>query len=97
MLRNVILWLAYFDCSLKRRLGRRVPLHLCISNPEPRDFLEVCKKLGLECEYIEKRYPRVWYKPLGMILVKNTELKKTKLINIIAKEVRELKQKIAFK
>jgi signal recognition particle subunit SEC65 len=93
MPRSIILWLAYFDCSLKRRLGRRVSLDICVNNPKPEEFLEVCKKLGLECEYIDKRYPKTWYKPLGSLLIKNTEFNKSKLMNIVAKEVKNLKQK----
>lgn len=94
MSRDLILWLAYFDCSLKRKLGRRVPLNLCVDNPKPEEFLEVCKKLELECEYINKRYPRVWYKSLGLIVVKSTNFKKTYLIKLIAKEMKNLKNVI---
>lgn len=86
--KNVILWLSYFDCSIQRRLGRRVPLTLCVNNPKPNEFLEACKKLGLECEYVDKRFPRTWYKELGYIVIKNVSIKKTELIKFIAREVK---------
>lgn len=91
MSKEYILWLSYFDCSLKRRLGRRVPLSLCIDNPKPSEFLEVCRKLGLECNYLDKRYPRLWYKSYGCIVIKNTQMNKNKLLKTMAKEVKELR------
>ncbi|MEM1646385.1 MAG: signal recognition particle subunit SRP19/SEC65 family protein, partial [Ignisphaera sp.] len=77
--------------SLKRRLGRRVPLNLCIDNPRPSEFLEVCKKLGIECSYLDKRYPRLWYKIYGCIIVKNAKTSKNNFLKIMAKEVKELR------
>lgn len=91
MSKEYVLWLSYFDCSLKRRMGRRLPLSLCIDNPRPSEFLEVCKKLGLECNYLDKRYPRMWYKLYGCIIVKNPHTGKNKLLKIIAREVKEMR------
>ncbi|MEM1526905.1 MAG: signal recognition particle subunit SRP19/SEC65 family protein [Ignisphaera sp.] len=92
MSKEYILWLSYFDCSLKRRLGRRLPLSLCIDNPRPSEFIEVCKKLGLECNYLDKRHPRVWYRPYGSIIVKNPYTDKNKFLKVIAKEVKEMRR-----
>lgn len=89
--KEYILWLSYFDCSLKRRYGRRLPLNLCIDNPKPSELIEACKKLGIECEYIDKRYPRTWHKSYGYILVKKALTNKNMLLKTIAKEVKNIR------
>lgn len=91
MSKTYILWLPYFDCSLKRRLGRRVALSVCIENPRAEEFLEVCRRLNIECEYLDKKYPRVWYRQYGCIIAKNVVLKKSELIKIMAREVKTLR------
>lgn len=83
-----IIWLTYFDCLLDRRHGRRVSQSLCINDPKPNEFLEVCKKLNMECNYIDKKYPRTWYKGSGYIVIRNSSIKKNVLLKIIAKEIK---------
>jgi signal recognition particle subunit SRP19 len=79
-----ILWMHYFDCSLPRRLGRKLPKHLCIERPKPDEILDACKEIGISCEYLEnKKYPRIWYKLSGMILAHTAE-KKYQLLKKIA-------------
>lgn len=91
MFKTYILWLSYFDCSLRRRLGRRLALSLCIDNPKIDEFLEVCKRLNIECEYLDKRYPRAWYKPYGCFAVKNVTMRKSELIKLMAVEIKKLR------
>ncbi|MEM1541945.1 MAG: signal recognition particle subunit SRP19/SEC65 family protein [Ignisphaera sp.] len=90
IVKNHIIWLPYLDCSLKRKYGRRVPSNMCVDNPKPDEVLEVCKKLGLECSYIEKKYPRVWFRSTGFVLVK-TNIKKNYIVKNIARELKLLR------
>ncbi|MEM4554113.1 MAG: signal recognition particle subunit SRP19/SEC65 family protein [Ignisphaera sp.] len=90
VIKNRIIWLPYLDCSLKRKYGRRVSLNTCIDNPKPDEVLEVCKKLGLECNYVEKKYPRVWFKNTGFVVVK-TSGKKSDIVKSIARELKILR------
>lgn len=89
--KNYILWIAYFDCSLKRKYGRRISLDFCIDNPRLNELLEACKKLNIECDYVDKKYPRTWYKGYGFIVAKNVDIKKNELLKIIAKEVKNIR------
>jgi len=49
--------------------------------------------MGLDCEYVDKRYPRAWYKPYGYILIKGVTVKKADLLKAIAKELKNLRAK----
>jgi signal recognition particle subunit SRP19 len=70
-----------------------LPKRLCIEKPEPEEILEVCKTLGISCEYLtDKKYPRIWYKLSGMILA-HTEEKKYDLIKRIAMGILEKRGK----
>ena len=97
MEKNYILWLSYFDCELTRKYGRRLSRHLCVENPKSSEFLEACKSLGVECEYQDKKYPRAWYKGYGYIVAKGTKINKYELMKMLAKEVKDLRNKMIKK
>lgn len=87
------IWPHYFDCSLTRRLGRRLPRSLCVNDPNPREVLKACSELGLECQLIEgKRYPRVWYKGGGLILVATSE-KKSNVLAALARALSKVRSR----
>jgi len=86
-----IVWPAYFDTSLSRRLGRKVPLNEATRNPTINDILEACKELKLECEvYEEAKYPRVWYLHKGYVRIKFSG-PKSKLLHILAKKINQIR------
>jgi len=93
--KTFILWPEYFDSTLPRRLGRRVPKQLAVPRPTVRDILNVCNELSLECEVHEdKKYPRTWYSSGGCVIVmlkEGEELNKNELIKIIASKLVELR------
>lgn len=81
------IWIHSLNCSLPRRLGRKISKQLCVDNPKPEEFLEACSELGIKCEYLEsKKYPRVWYRQGGMILVE-TNLSKYQVIKLLAERI----------
>ena len=67
----------YFDKSLKRSEGRRLPLNCSLDNPTWQEIRLAAEKLELGCE-IKKdgSYSRQWWNPKGYVLV---EKKKSKL------------------
>lgn len=89
--KTYIIWLSYFDCSLKRKYGRKVSLELCIDNPKPEEILEICKNLKIECNYVEKKYPRAWFKSTGCVIIKKWSGNKNGIVKIIAKELKLLR------
>ncbi|MDK6027853.1 signal recognition particle subunit SRP19/SEC65 family protein [Ignisphaera sp. 4213-co] len=83
------IWLQYFDCSLPRRLGRKLSKQFCIENPKPEELLEACENLGIKCMYVQnKKYPRVWYRPSGLIVVE-TSFSKYHIIKLLARYIHE--------
>lgn len=87
-----IVWLAYLDCRLSRRLGRRLPLNQCINDPSIDEVLQACRDLGLKCEEDrEARYPRAWYMSIGRVFV-DTTMPKTRLLRLLAEKIRQIRR-----
>lgn len=85
-----VVWPAYLDSSLPRRLGRRVPLGLAVRNPSLREIAEAAEALGLNPEVDrEARYPRLWWSKQhrGRVLV-DKRGSKEEVLKAIAGEVR---------
>ncbi len=86
-----IVWTAYFDSTIPRRLGRKVPLSEAVKNPSIKEILRACKELGLECEAeYEPRYPRTWYMHRGRVRVK-FDGPKSKLLHLLGRKIVELR------
>ena len=84
----VILWPQYFDSSLSRKEGRRVPRELAVAKPTQRELFEAAKALGLEAKELEGSYPRVWWYKEGPVLVEKRWSKRQTLFKI-AHELRK--------
>jgi len=90
-LKKIIVWPHYLECSLPRRLGRRVSRDLCIHSITIEDILRACSNLSLSCEVeSDKKYPRVWYDKQGRVLIE-FDGSKNELLKMLAKEIRKLK------
>lgn len=88
------IWLNYFDQSLSRKYGRKLPKRLTVVEPKLIEILKVCDALGYKCEAEEKRYPRIWYKPSALIVVKvSSNVSKYEMIKQIGKKLVELRTK----
>ncbi len=83
------IWPHYFDCTVSRFSGRKIPKTLCIDRPSIDIILDVCKKLNLKCQYIkDKKHPKHWFKYTGLILIDYSG-RKSELIKLIAKNIKE--------
>lgn len=73
-LKNVyILWTVYFDSSLSRSRGRRLPNKMCIPRPKVEELTEACREAGLKIFKIkEASYPRLWWRKDGYIAVEKS-------------------------
>jgi len=73
----------YFDQSLTRKEGRRLPLSLAIENPTLIEIKLAAEKMDYKYELKkDSAYPRQWWNPKGLILIENKEPKQQLLINI---------------
>lgn len=77
-----IIWLDYFDSSLKRSQGRRVPLSLASRSPTLTELMEACKRLGLDAIQAEAKYPRSFWKNSGYVSVRKKGPKQKILLEI---------------
>jgi signal recognition particle subunit SRP19 len=77
-----ILWLEYFDSTLKRREGRRVPLSLATKSPVLSELEEACKILGLDPVSAEAKYPRKFWLNSGYVSIKKKEPKQKTIVEV---------------
>jgi signal recognition particle subunit SRP19 len=81
-------WPVYFDASLSRGEGRRVPRSKAIRDPKAEDIEKAAKKLGLN-PILEPAatYSKQPWRPIGVVLV-DKKGSKTRIINDIAEELK---------
>lgn len=53
-----VFWLDYFDSTLSRSEGRRVPIYMAVKSPKLEELLEAARGLGLEAEAFKAAYPK---------------------------------------
>lgn len=82
---NLIIWPTYFDKSLSRLEGRRIPKNFAIDKPDIDKILKAIKSLGISFE-VEKdsSHPSRSWRKEGRIIIKNQK-NKNKLLLRIAK------------
>lgn len=81
-----VFWLAYFDSSLKRSDGRRVPLSSATREPTLPELSEACRRLNLQPQPQQARYPSSPGKESGYVSVAKSTAKQSLLLKI-AKEL----------
>ena len=88
-----IIWVNYFDKSLSRKEGRKIPRNKAISKPRLEELASIASSMGYRIiDKKEARYPSSWWIKSGYVVIdksslNNSESKKT-LIDKIAKEWR---------
>lgn len=91
-----IIYPEYFDIRFSRRLGRKVPLNLCIDSPTLDEVLEATRKAGLRVIRIErdKRHPANWIESRGRIIVlKDNKTSKRATLIKLAKYIKLVRKK----
>ena len=85
--RIVVLYPEYFDASLSRKEGRRVPKRLAVSTPKLEDIEKAARNLKLNPVKEECAYPRFWWKARGRVIVRKTH-PKTQIIMWVGKRLK---------
>ncbi len=87
-----IIWPQYFDSTLSRKEGRRVPKSLAVPRPTQKDLEIAVKGLGRDYITLGGRYPRQWWLQEGALAVEKKEGEsKRALLILIAGELRKRK------
>ena len=82
---HIVIWLDYFNKTLSRKKGRRLPKDKCIFDPSLNELIESTKAAGLEPTETDDqaRYPRRSYVRSGYIMLEKKS-SKTKILNKIS-------------
>jgi len=84
--KRIILWIDYFNSSLSRKDGRRVPLSRSVKDPKLDELVDASKRLGFDPEPQEARHPlRMMVKSGYVSLEKKKDLRKVQLIDQMSK------------
>jgi signal recognition particle subunit SRP19 len=84
---RIVIWSAFMDSELPRRLGRRLPRRLCVKSPKPEEIMEAARRLGLQSEIETKAYPRRWHAERKAVLL-DANTSRSEAIRRIAEEIR---------
>jgi signal recognition particle subunit SRP19 len=79
MSKERILYPCYFDASLMRREGRRVPRSMAVKGPTLPDLEKALKKVKVQYRLEGHHHPAVWVKGEGRAVVVWEESKETLL------------------
>ena len=90
---HVVIWLDYYNKTLPRNKGRKLPKEKCIFDPSLKELIEASKAAGLEPKETEEqvRFPKRPYVRSGYIVLEKNATK----INIMNKISNKLVSKRA--
>ncbi len=85
---HIVIWLDYFNKTLPKNKGRRLPKEKCVFDPSLNELIEAAKASGFEIKESEDklRFPRRPYVRSGYIVLPK-ELPKTKILNKISEKL----------
>lgn len=86
--KKIVIWPAYIDSTIPRKMGRRVPRDLAVPNPTIEEIVKAASQLGLNPVVEESSYPRLWWKYRHRVVV-DKKGSKQEILKIIAKEIKE--------
>ncbi|MCE4619545.1 MAG: signal recognition particle protein Srp19 [Desulfurococcales archaeon] len=90
---RIVLYPAYLDKRLPRRLGRRVPRDLAVLSPRLEEIAAAAEELGLDPIIEEdKAYPRAWFRSKGRVIVLR-KYSKQETLRMIASRIVELRRR----
>jgi signal recognition particle subunit SRP19 len=85
---HVVIWLDYFNKTLPRNKGRKLPKEKCIFDPSLKELTEAAKTAGFELKESDEkvRYPKRPYVRSGYIVLPKGSYK-TNIINKISQKL----------
>ena len=78
----------YFDISVSRKDGRRVPRSLALDNPRCEEIKASLDSLDISCAIEDKEHPSIWNKKQKRVLVRKT-VNKAALLQLLAEKMKE--------
>jgi len=87
---HLIIWLDYFNSTLSRSEGRRVPLDKAVKSPTLDELCQAAALLGYTPKPFQARHPKRSYIPSGYIAIEK-KTSKTKVIYELAEALRRVR------
>jgi signal recognition particle subunit SRP19 len=86
---HVVLWLDYFNKSLKRRQGRKVKRDQAVFDPSVQELVDAARAAGFQLSdqeiNIDARFPRRSFVKSAYVMVAKKEgTKKSQIVNAVA-------------
>ncbi len=86
-----VFWTTYFDSTLSRGEGRRIPFKHGIPEPRLNELERACRKTGQRIVASkEARYPKNWWRKGGYVAVEKSRTK-GELMEEISKNLRRIR------
>ncbi len=70
-----ILWVDYFNSSLSRADGRRVPTNQAVKNPTLQELAKAAERLNLQAELVEAAFPKRMNVKTGYLSIPKSDKK----------------------
>ena len=85
---HIVVWLDYFNKTLPRKKGRRLPKEKCVFDPSLKELIDATKAAGLEPTETEDqvRFPKRPYVRSGYIVLEKKSTK-TSIMNKISEKL----------
>ena len=85
---HILVWLDYFNKTLPRKIGRRLPKEKCIFDPSLKELIDATKAAGIEPTETEDqvRFPKRPYVRSGYIVLEKKSTK-TSIMNKISEKL----------
>lgn len=86
-----MLWPVNIDASATRSEGRKISIKDAVRKPRIDEIVEAAKRLGLNPEVEESRYPRAWWAERRRVIVDKVG-SKLNTLRLIASEIKKLRE-----
>ncbi len=85
---HIVVWLDYFNKTLPRKKGRRLPKEKCVFDPSLKELIDAAKAAGLDPTETEEqvRFPKRPYVRSGYIVLEKKSTK-TSIMNKISEKL----------
>jgi signal recognition particle subunit SRP19 len=87
-----ILWIDYFNSTLSRDGGRRIPLNKSVKDPSLEELSEAARRLGYSPEVVVAKFPMRMSVPSGYLSIeKKNNVTKSQVISEFAKTLSSIR------
>ncbi len=88
-----IIYPEYFNKSLSRSKGRRVPRSIAVNSPSPDEISEILDDLKIPNRVeTQASYPSTWYRRNGRIIMPRQEWSKHKFLKRVGNKLKKKRQ-----